>query len=138
MKPGKLPRWESLGAKLNEFAAQEPPLEIFVLKCHLIIESMLYSFLALRLGMQERHLPTLQFFPLAKLALGGNAHSAALVRALSLNDLRNVFSHELDESALQVEYEKFAEREQLYCPKEMDQRERQVIAMVRAPCGPGV
>jgi len=131
MKPDRLPKWESLVSKLLQFAEEEPPIEIFVLKCHLIIESVMYSFLSHRLGMQERHLPTLQFFPLAKLALGGTEHSLALTKALALNDPRNAFSHELDDLGLERDYEKLAVRERLYWPNEVDIGERSAIRRIR-------
>lgn len=86
---------------------QSVPLEIYVLKAHLMVEVMLYRILAARLETEEHELPSLQFFQLAKLALGGHKYKAILVLVLGLNDLRNEYSHELNAERLTLTHSKF-------------------------------
>jgi len=91
-------------------------VELFVLKCHLIVERELYWLLAHRLDIAERHLPPLTYFPLAKLSLGGDEYRDTLVSVLALNDLRNEFGHELEEDQLQSKYEVFCQKREIFWP----------------------
>src|SRR5438046_464006 len=95
MKPDRLPSWQDIIPLLQITADLSIPLELCVLKLHLVVEVEMYRLLSLRLDMEEQHLPSLQYFQLAKLALGGASLSATLAKVLALNDLRNEFSHEL-------------------------------------------
>lgn len=115
MKPERLPDWEALG-KGMEIVFSNASAEMIVLKMHLMTEAHLYRLLSFRLEMEERHLPALQFFPLAKLALGGEAFKSTLVKVLALNDLRNEFSHELDESRLEPAFATFCRKLSVFWP----------------------
>lgn len=90
--------------------------EAVILKLHLLAESHLYRLLGLRLEIEEQHLPALQFFALAKLALGGNAYKTTLVKILALNDLRNQYSHELDAEQLNPAFETFCAKTDMFWP----------------------
>jgi hypothetical protein len=93
------------------------PLELCVLKFHLIVELELYQLLALRLDVEERHLPPLQYFHLAKLALAGTSFNTTLKKVLALNDLRNEFSHELADERLQPAYAIFVHKADMFWPE---------------------
>ena len=99
-----------------EVVFSDASAEMMVLKMHLMTEAHLYRLLSFRLEIEEYHLPSLQFFPLAKLALGGEAFKGTLVKVLALNDLRNEFSHELDESRLEPAFGKFCEKLNVFWP----------------------
>jgi hypothetical protein len=101
MKPDRLPSPQSLQILVERLATEQPDLELFVLKAHLIVERQMYWLLAHRLEMEERHLPSLQYFPLAKVALGGERYKDVLLKVLALNDARNEFGHELDDGELE-------------------------------------
>src|SRR5688572_27101112 len=116
MKPSQLPSWDSLMTVFGKLATDNIDLELFVLKCHLVIESLMYSFLAQRLGVEEADLPQLQFYPLAKLTFGGGNYRDTLRRVLALNDVRNAFGHHLDGSVLQTEFGKFTARTDIPWP----------------------
>lgn len=115
MKPEKLPSWQALLATLRQLDGL--PLEIFILKCHLVVEAQMYRLLALRLDVSEEYLPSLAFWPLTKLAFAGNDFKVAIPIVLALNDLRNEFSHELDAEKHESAYAKFCERSGMVWPK---------------------
>jgi len=114
MKPDKLPPPETIDALIERLGSEPIDLELFILKCHLVVERYLYWLLATRLGVSESALPPLQYFPLAKLALAGGTHQRALARALALNDLRNEFGHELDDTKLVASYRKFCKKLEVF------------------------
>lgn len=116
MRPDRLPHPQSLIPLLNRLSDKRMDLELFILKCHLIAERQLYSLLASRLGTEDRHLPPLQFWPLAKLALGGSAYHSTLLEVQALNDLRNEYSHEIESKRLGKAITAFAERTGTFCP----------------------
>lgn len=117
MKPERLPSAQTLENLMERLGTEPIDLELFVLKSHLIVERELYWLLAKRLEIEERYLPPLQYFPLAKLALAGEPYKLTLVKVLALNDLRNEFSHQLEEEELQAQYATFCERLQVFWPK---------------------
>lgn len=116
MKPDRLPSPRSLIELVEKLGANPPELELFVLKAHLIVERQMYWLLAHRLDIEERHLPPLQFFSLAKLALGGEPYKAALLKVLALNDLRNEFGHELSGQGLNAKAQLLCERTGIFWP----------------------
>jgi hypothetical protein len=116
MRPDRLPSWEQLNKVMQIVLDEAVSTETVVLKLHLLAESHLYRLLALRLEMDEEQLPTLQFFVLAKLGLGGDLYKATLIKVLALNDLRNEFSHELDEQRLIPSFERFCARTNMFWP----------------------
>jgi hypothetical protein len=132
MKPWHLPTWDSLASKLGDFAVKHVDAELFLLKCHLLIEALMYSFLAQRLGIEEQHLPVLQYFPLVKLAFGGKEHADSLANVLAINDLRNALAHEMEAEALNIEYAKFAAKMQVYWPSSASSSRTDVIEKVRS------
>ena len=116
MRPDRLPHPQTLLPLIRRLGSTNIDLELFVLKCHLIAERQLYSLLAIRLEIDEKHLPPLQFLPLAKLALGGSTYNQTLVQVLALNDLRNEFAHEFEENELLKRMEKLATLTQTFWP----------------------
>ena len=93
---------------------ENAPLDQLVLKMHLFAEAHLYRLLSLRLDIDEEHLPSLQFFALAKLGLGGESYKTTLVKVLALKDLRNEFAHELDEERLSPAFAKFCAKTEMF------------------------
>jgi len=117
MKPDKLPSWDDLTPALGVISDSTIPIELHVLRCHLVTEVELYRLLSARLGIHERHLPNLQFYPLAALALGGDELIEVRTAVLALNDLRNEFSHELDPSRLNPAFARFVPKAGMYWPE---------------------
>ena len=115
MKPERLPSWDVL-AEAMRIVNDKVPLELIVLKMHLLTETLLYRLLGVRLEVAEEHLPTLQFFALAKLALGGETFKMTLVKVLALNDLRNEYAHELDGQRMPGAFEKFCAKTAMFWP----------------------
>ena len=116
VKADKLPSWLELSPVMDVITDESLPLELFILKSHLVIEVHLYHILSVRLQIDREHLPPLTFFPLAKLALGG-AHAAILPIVLALNDLRNEFSHELNPTRLDAAFGKFVSKAGYFWPE---------------------
>jgi hypothetical protein len=117
VKPDRLPHPQSLLPILHRLGARNIEPELFVLKCHLIVERELYSLLAIRLDMEEKQLPSLQFFPLAKLALGGDTFKHTFSEVSTLNDLRNEYGHELESANVQSKIELLVKRTGTSWPK---------------------
>jgi hypothetical protein len=92
------------------------PLDLIILKLHLLTEANLYRLLAARLEIDEQFLPPLQFFPLAKLALAGQQYKETLMKVLALNDLRNEYGHELESSRLADAHAKFCAKAAVFWP----------------------
>ena len=117
MKPQNLSSADVLQRLLQRIASRDVDTEIYVLKCHLVVERHMYWLLAQRLEIDESLLPSLQYFSLAKLALGGEPYKSVLVGVLALNDLRNEFSHELDADQLERKCVTFCEKVGVFCPE---------------------
>jgi hypothetical protein len=117
MKPTRLPGWEEVVPLLQIAGDLSIPLELCVLKFHLVVELTMYRLLALRLDIEEKSLPPLPYFQLTKLALGGLAGSSPLVKVLALNDLRNEFSHELSVERLEPAYAALAAKAKMFWPE---------------------
>jgi hypothetical protein len=92
-----------------DLGMEELELQLFVLKCHLITERVLYGLLSLRLGTAERELPQLSFALLAKIALSSKPYNKTLPAVLALNGLRNEYSHELVSDNLNSRMQSLAE-----------------------------
>ena len=116
MKPDRLPHPQSLIAMITSLGDEQLPLELMVLKSHLIAERQMYALLAFRLDVEEQYLPPLTYFPLAKLALGGASYRDTLHQVLALNDLRNEFSHELLSGKILKCMETLSERTKVFWP----------------------
>jgi hypothetical protein len=97
----RIPSWSDLAPVLSHISDNSTPLELYILKSHLVIEAAMYRLLSIRLGIAEDQLPPLQYFPLSKLAFGGDSYRSTLWKVLALNDLRNEFSHELNAAQLE-------------------------------------
>jgi hypothetical protein len=108
-------------------------LELFVLKCHLVVERKLYWLLAKRLDIEEKQLPALQFYPLCKLALGGERYKILLAAVLALNDVRNEIGHELDDGELNKKWEVLAKHTDVFWPPD-DFPEKEELALLRDAC----
>ena len=138
VKPGKLPSFDSLATAFGQLAGASIDIELFVLRCHLIVESIMYSHLARRLQFQVADLPQLQFFPLAKLAFGGEHNRHTLSRVLALNDVRNAFSHNLETSELENQLAILAARSDVFWPPDATMAPEDLAkvkrAAVRASC----
>lgn len=115
MKPHRLPQLETLGSLISSLGDETIALDLFVLKAHLIVERELYAFLALRLGIEERDLPPLSFYPLAILALSGDVYAQVRAAVLALNDLRNEYADELDRRNIDDRIKKLATRAGVFC-----------------------
>lgn len=114
VKPQRLPHLDTLGSLISSLGDETLPLDLFVVKAHLILERELYALLALRLGVEERQLPSLSFYPLAALALSGDAYGQVRAAVLALNDLRNEYAHELDHGEISERVKKLAERANVF------------------------
>jgi hypothetical protein len=116
MRPDRLPHPQSLIPIVTALGEQKLDLELFVLKSHLIIEREMYGLLSMRLGVEEKHLPPLTYFPLAKLALGGAEYNTTLLEVIALNDLRNEYGHELAGHEPEKQMKALAERTGTFWP----------------------
>jgi hypothetical protein len=117
VKPDRLPAWEEVIPLLQMAADTSVPLEVCVLKFHLVVEVQMYRVLALRLNVDEQYLPALQYFPLARLALAGADLSPICAKVLALNDLRNAFSHEISSDHLIRAYAAFVRKANMFWPE---------------------
>jgi hypothetical protein len=91
---------------LRLFQIADP--ELRVLKTHLVIEQMLIMLLAMRLGIDEKQVPSsVTFSSLAELALSGERYATERGKARALNELRNVFGHQVTASIVSDGTEKF-------------------------------
>jgi len=111
-----MPSAETLQRLMQKLGHEPVDLELFIIKCHLIVERELYWLLAHRLEIEERHLPPLSYFPLAKLSLGGEQYKMSVVKIFALNDLRNELGHELDAESLMNMYELFCKKVGIFWP----------------------
>lgn len=116
MKPHQLPSWAALASAMR-FLDPSVPIELMVLKCHMLIEAQMYRVLAYRLDVAEENLPPLQYFQLSKLALCGEEFKDSLVTVLALNDLRNQLGHELEAEKLNIAYKAFASKAGVFWPE---------------------
>jgi hypothetical protein len=111
-----LPDPDLLEPLLSQLSSAETDPETVVLRTHLVVERLLRSILAIRLDMEAKHLPALQFLQLAKLSLGGKSHNDTLLKVLTLNDLRNKYAHEVATSGLSTAIARYTNKTGIFCP----------------------
>lgn len=136
MRPDRLPHPQSLIKQIAGLGDETLDLQLMVLKSHLIAERQLYGLLSFRLNVEEHHLPQLNFYSLAKLALGGETYKSTLLEVLALNDLRNEYGHELGSVHIASRMKTLSERAGVFWPLDATDVPREVAdRSVRVACG---
>lgn len=83
-----------------ETAFRANDLALLVLRCHMVVETLLYRVLAARLDVAVGELPNLPFSTLLQVTLVGERHEEVRPMLDRLNFIRNRVAHDLDDSTL--------------------------------------
>jgi hypothetical protein len=108
-------------ARSIEVAFRTEDLSLLVLRCHMVIETLLYRLLAARLDVESAAaLPNLPFSALAAVTLVGDRFDELRPQIERLNAIRNQVAHDLHVASLDHDIASFVER----CTSTIHSRER--------------
>jgi hypothetical protein len=104
-------------ARAISAAFSSDDLNVLVLRCHMIFETLLFRLLSVRLDVEIGDLPALSFGPLVAVALAGERFEELRGPIDDLTRIRNLIAHDIDYANVDEDLASYSETHQRFAAR---------------------